>query len=338
MSEEAPGWDAIDEALAPLYGDQNPKHMGTVVPYELGGPDRIRGISAYRSDHGAAHWHYVTYGFSELFEKSSDDPEFSGFGFELTFRLARRQGETDPPMFAFNLLQNLARYVFNSGNVFEPGHHMDANGPIALETGTKLTALCFIEDPQLPTIDTPHGKVSFVQLIGITGDELQAIKRWNTVGLLGLARQADPVLITDLDRPSWLLDQGFRAAVEAGVERDGSSTGLLFLRNIAFSGDTLILGTLESRTIGPVLASRLKHGNGLIIQSPGPTVRFSPGAASAVTEDDGALHIEVAAEDTDTVVALFAEHVGSHRCHFLASRVERSEIKDPNGNVVEILE
>ncbi|KAG1244126.1 hypothetical protein G6F66_015670 [Rhizopus arrhizus] len=49
-----------------------------------------------------------------------------------------------------NLLQNLARYVFGSGNVFEDGHHLNANGPIALETGTRLCHLAFIADPQLP--------------------------------------------------------------------------------------------------------------------------------------------------------------------------------------------
>ena len=60
----------------------------------------------------------VTYGFSELYDKESDNLEESGYGFELTFRLAKREDEEEPPAWALNLLQNMGRYVFNSGNVF----------------------------------------------------------------------------------------------------------------------------------------------------------------------------------------------------------------------------
>lgn len=39
----------------------------------------------------------------------------SGFGFELTFRLKREPGETAPPTWPAELMQGLARYVFQSG-------------------------------------------------------------------------------------------------------------------------------------------------------------------------------------------------------------------------------
>lgn len=39
----------------------------------------------------------------------------SGFGFELTFRLKREVGETAPPTWPAELMQGLARYVFQSG-------------------------------------------------------------------------------------------------------------------------------------------------------------------------------------------------------------------------------
>lgn len=45
----------------------------------------------------------------------SDGP--SGFGFELTFRLKREVGETAPPTWPAELMQGLARYVFQSGKV-----------------------------------------------------------------------------------------------------------------------------------------------------------------------------------------------------------------------------
>ena len=90
----------------------------------------------------------VTYGFSELYDKESDNLEESGYGFELTFRLAKREDEEEPPAWALNLLQNMGRYVFNSGNVFRSGDYLDANGPICLGADTQLTALAFTLDPE----------------------------------------------------------------------------------------------------------------------------------------------------------------------------------------------
>jgi len=46
-SDNAPCWDAIDAALQPHHGNRDPYHLGTVLPYALGGPDPIHGISAY---------------------------------------------------------------------------------------------------------------------------------------------------------------------------------------------------------------------------------------------------------------------------------------------------
>jgi hypothetical protein len=128
---EARGWNAIDAALRPLYGDQKPAHWAAVVPAMLGGQDPLQGISAYRSTFGGApHWHFVTYGFSELYEKESDDPETSGYGLELTCRVVDTEEGAEPPKWVWSLLQNLARYVFRTGNVFEPNHSTTLNGPI----------------------------------------------------------------------------------------------------------------------------------------------------------------------------------------------------------------
>ena len=76
-----------------------------------------------------------SHALSELYAKESDDPEVSGYGFELTFRLAMEPGEVadanaEPPTWALNFLQNLARYVFQSGNVWEPVYGLSG---VALE-------------------------------------------------------------------------------------------------------------------------------------------------------------------------------------------------------------
>ena len=39
----------------------------------------------------------------------------SGYGFEITFRLKREEGDTTPPTWPAELIRSLARYVFQSG-------------------------------------------------------------------------------------------------------------------------------------------------------------------------------------------------------------------------------
>ena len=50
----------------------------------LGGPDPLDGISVYDA---GDFWHFVSYGLSELYTKECEDPEYSGYGIELTFKL-----------------------------------------------------------------------------------------------------------------------------------------------------------------------------------------------------------------------------------------------------------
>lgn len=88
----APGWDAIDAALARLYPGVVPVHLAPFPGAHMPGGG-VQGISAYPA---AGHWHLVSYGLSELFEKVSRQPEISGWGFELTIRVARLPGRTPP--------------------------------------------------------------------------------------------------------------------------------------------------------------------------------------------------------------------------------------------------
>ncbi|GAB2914304.1 hypothetical protein GCM10027093_61040 [Paraburkholderia jirisanensis] len=63
----APGWKAIDCALARLYPGQQPKHYGTLIKWRLGGPDPLDGISVWKRKDPVPHWHFVTYGLTELY-------------------------------------------------------------------------------------------------------------------------------------------------------------------------------------------------------------------------------------------------------------------------------
>ncbi|CAM3991576.1 suppressor of fused domain protein [Nocardia ninae] len=198
---EAPGWNAIDGALRPLYGDIEPFHWATDHRWSLGGPDPLDGISAYSRTEPVPHWHYVSYGMTELYEKEWDNPEKSGWGFEFTFRLVRKPADTEPPVWPANFLQNLARYVFQSGKWFEPGHTIKANGPIAADRpNSGIRAVGFTVDPELGTIETPHGSMRFLQLVGLTMPEYRAAQGGKALELLAELAPRLPLYVTDIDR------------------------------------------------------------------------------------------------------------------------------------------
>lgn len=200
--DDAPGWQAIDEALVSLYPDQEPEHRAATPHYAAGGEDPIDGISYYRAYHnGELYYHFVSYGFSSLYyDEDSVGEEYSNFGFELTFRLKPYHLDKDGPNWVFSLIQNLARYVFSSGNWFEPYQYLSVNGPIRLETDTDLSAIVFVPDPELGEINTPHGMVQFIQMFAISGAEYEDLVSGekDVLTLLEQYQQSNPLLITDL--------------------------------------------------------------------------------------------------------------------------------------------
>ncbi len=197
------GWEAIHARLAAAYHGQEPKHWGTVMRWADGGPDPLDGISAYAGEN-PSHWHYITFGFSELGEKVSPDKEVSGWGFELSFRLKRQDGETSPPEWPLPVLQNLARYVFNHKLPFDAEHYIRWGGPITRLEQTRLEAIVFAVDPLLGEIQTPNGKVKFLEAIAITADEHDFAADQGPEHLLARLLTPNPLGVTDLNRSSIL--------------------------------------------------------------------------------------------------------------------------------------
>jgi hypothetical protein len=297
---ESSGWHAIERALDPLYADQPPKHYGSLISYRLGGPDPLRGISAYYRTTPVPHWHFITYGLSELFEKESSDPEISGYGFELTFRLACSVVVAEPPMWALNFLQNLARYVFDTGNVFTAGAYMHLNGPICLDTTTLIDAMAVVVDPELPRIDTPNGSVEFLQIVGITTQEQMAIIRWNGTKVMGLFSSRLPLYVTDLDRFCLTSDLDIRTSLEEGSNREGSMTGTLFMDHLEWTSSkpwfgprkhVITLGALQVAEIATILPLRLRFGRSLALVGKELNVLFEQMEDVCIREDQNVLKV-----------------------------------------------
>jgi len=203
MSERQ-GWECIEEKLASVCGNQQPKHWGTVMRYSEGGPDPLDGVSAYKvEDRSHPHWLCVTFGFSELNEKKSSDAELSGWGFELTFRL-KRGDEVEPPLWPVMMLQNLARYVFKSKTPFDDEHYIAWGRPITSHEQTKLEATVFRNDPVLGQIDTPNGKLKFLSAIAITQDEHDLVASDGAGKFFPALLRGNPLGVVDIGRSSLL--------------------------------------------------------------------------------------------------------------------------------------
>jgi hypothetical protein len=206
---QAPGWAAIDRALGMLYPAQVPHQFTSERAYDLEGQAPLPAVAVYEAAQatgGPACWHFVSYGLTELFEKTSPDSEHSGFGFELTLRLPKGAGEETPPVWAVKLMQALGHYVLSGHAGLDTGHVIDLGGPLA-PPPCALEGVVLVPDPRLGAIDTPFGRVLFLQLFGLTRDELEPMTGWDLKRKVGLVLEYDPLAITDPARGSMREDR-----------------------------------------------------------------------------------------------------------------------------------
>lgn len=196
------GWDAIDKLCDEVYKEQkNPKHYGTLISYQFDGKDPLQGISVYD---GKSYWHFITYGLSELYEKESPVKEVSGYGMEFTFKLKKDnyENEENEIKCICGILQSIARITFTTGEIFNAYEYLYTGQTEGIDYNrkSKLTGFITVEDDKFHSINTPNGKVNFVEFIGVTDSELTALQNKQlTVKELLLKLSSD---ITDYQRDS----------------------------------------------------------------------------------------------------------------------------------------
>lgn len=199
--EWAPGWDAIDAEFDRLYNGQKPAHFGTNIQSRamFGGDEYLDGVSVY--DMGNGYRHIVTYGMTELYaDEEAFGEEYSRWGYEMTLKL--KAESADECIWAMDMLSNLARYTYTSERWFEPFACIHGGTPLHAGTDSKITSLMTVADTSAQSIDTLNGKVDFIQLVGITEEEYQAIQQdsENRYKLVELMKQDNPDLVTDMNR------------------------------------------------------------------------------------------------------------------------------------------
>lgn len=173
----ADGWLNIEKEFLRVYpGQTKPKHYGTLIKWRLGGNDPLDGISIYD---GGDYWHFVTFGLSELYEKESENKEISGYGYEMTLKLKKYKFEDEEAEIRniCGILQSIARITFNKGEIFLPSEFIYTGQQTGMDAKQKsnITGFITISDTSVNTIDTPNGRVDFLELIGMTDAELKTL-------------------------------------------------------------------------------------------------------------------------------------------------------------------
>ncbi|MFI2753321.1 suppressor of fused domain protein [Cellulomonas sp. P22] len=193
----AAGWDAIDSECKRLYGEQVPRHVGYAPGRAFGSV--LQGCSAFRAQD---HWHYVTYGLSNIFDDDEGENDgFSGWGYELTWRVRDLAGGEEPPSWPFAILQRLAKWAAEAPVLLEEGTRLHIGGPV---TGfphtdgpdTDLTGILLANDPLLGEISTVNGRVTFLQFVAVDAGDIALAKENGSAAVLERLVQDDPLLVT----------------------------------------------------------------------------------------------------------------------------------------------
>lgn len=151
-----------------------------------------------------------------------------GFGFELTFRLKKEDNEQNPPTWPAAVMQALAKYVFQTGNVLCSGDHVSWHCPLD-NSESRIQHMLMTEDPHLGTALTPFGSVTFIQIVGVCLEELQSAQQWNGLGIIDLMKSVSAAggeyLVTDMRRGETIfeIDPELREAVDDGIATQGSN-------------------------------------------------------------------------------------------------------------------
>jgi hypothetical protein len=146
----------------------------------------------------------VTYGLTELYGKENEDPNVSGFGYELTFKLPKVSAAPAP--WAFDFLEAIGKQVWK-GLDLGPGHTIKT-GPLDGRPGTRETAVLVVRDALAPdSLVTPNGRVELLLLLGVEDvlrqrvlaayESKQARRGWE-FSIVAELRNENPNLVTPI--------------------------------------------------------------------------------------------------------------------------------------------
>jgi suppressor of fused-like protein len=337
----APGWAALEHALETAHAAP-PVYFSAAEDADDDTP--VESVACFPAASPEPHWHLISCGLSELYDKRFLNVEVSGFGFELTMRVPKAPGEEEPPAWPMQLMRNLARYVQAVQKPFAEGDHMDAHAPLALDVPCTLSAVCFVEDPLLGAIRTPNGAVSFLQVLGLTDDELEKMMDGDAHHFIALVAQQNPSFISGAARPSYLEDEEMMAKVHDQIDSEGSTTSSSDagdLRVLEVDGALEIhLGAIHARALVRGLRHRVPFDREYLLRGSPSSLLFALSAENAWHADERQTTLML----TATAARDLADAVGTLRGRYSTSSVPRvvielhpTKLTDAEGNEVSVI-
>jgi hypothetical protein len=200
----------------------------------------------------------------------------------------------------------------------------------------------------LPPIQTPNGRVQFLQVVGITLDELTASSLWKPRALLDILARSNPLLITDLNRPSLLADPEVAREFDEGSRREGSNTPGTFVTDPQWTEEVqgtekhlrLTVGANSMKSLARMLLARLPHARDFSLWGKQRAVCFRSAETPNWQVEGNRLCIDLPTTLVDKIqTTLFPRRDSYCWDEFPGFTLEvvPTEIKDANGKVIDVI-
>eukprot|EP01119_Soliformovum_irregulare_P021776 TRINITY_DN7317_c0_g1_i3.p2 TRINITY_DN7317_c0_g1~~TRINITY_DN7317_c0_g1_i3.p2 ORF type:complete len:237 (-),score=73.37 TRINITY_DN7317_c0_g1_i3:37-747(-) len=136
---------------------------------------------------------------------------------------------------------------------------------------SKISALLFTTDPILKNEwKNPNGDFQFIQIFGVTDDEVEAAVSWNKKSFLQLMAKHtnNELLITDLSRQSVLDNVEIARLLKLKTEQEGSTQGLLFVEKMRYLWEASEDGHVDVETEDEEMASVDDAAGRMVLEIP----------------------------------------------------------------------
>lgn len=163
---------------------------------------------------GKPHWHLLTFGLGLT-------------GFELSLRVLKQKDELAAPVWAVTLLSTLITRAKAGTLTADTNQVLILSDGVAPGTDSEHFGLVFAADPDAGSLVTPYETIPVRLAVPVTKDEAKAVREWSPTGLIEVLSKVDPMLLSDLDRPSLLSSPRARLAIDQRMEKEGSSLSVM---------------------------------------------------------------------------------------------------------------
>ncbi|MDR2678710.1 MAG: suppressor of fused domain protein, partial [Zoogloeaceae bacterium] len=195
-------WQSVLAEMRARYpGQREPLHWSSLLPRPVNGTLGHIGVFD-----GGDFFHFVTEGFSEILPPN---PEDGHRRYELEMRLVKTaevdEAEIHQMCVFLRFLAELA-LRYRDLAAFRPFALYGCGRPIDKAERSRISGLVLVRHTTaLPEQDSPRGKITFLTLVGLSGDELEAIFH-ERVKLSFLLEKTE--LRTDFARSDWVWTVG----------------------------------------------------------------------------------------------------------------------------------